>query len=77
MLLCFLLGTGGTTPIPRILLGGAFDILTLDRFTFWSSILILPFIGNLVKSLVEGRAGALLTHAFGERGSALPSHWLQ
>lgn len=68
VLLCFLLGTGGTTPIPRMLLGGAFDILTLDRFTFWASILILPFIGNLIKGLVEGRPGALLKHAFGEHG---------
>lgn len=68
VLLCFLLGTGGTTPIPRMLLAGAFDILTLDRFTFWASILILPFIGNLIKGLVEGRPGTLLTHAFGERG---------
>ena len=50
-----LLGTGGTTPIPRLLLRGAFDILTLDRFTFWATIAILPFAGVVVQRLV-GRA---------------------
>ena len=46
-----LLGTGGTTPIPRLLLRGAFDILTLDRFTFWATIAILPFAGVVVERL--------------------------
>lgn len=41
------LGTGGTTPIPRLLLGGTFDILTLDRFTFWATIIVLPIVGEL------------------------------
>jgi hypothetical protein len=49
-----LLGTGGTTPIPRLLLGGAFDILTLDRFTFWATILVLPFGALMVESLIDG-----------------------
>lgn len=52
--LAFVLGTGGTTPVPRMLLGKAFDILTLDRFTFWASILILPLAGTFVTSLEEG-----------------------
>lgn len=51
-----LLGTGGTTPIPRFLLRGAFDILTLDRFTFWATIAVLPFAGVVVNELV-GRIG--------------------
>jgi hypothetical protein len=63
--LCFALGTGGTTPIPRAILGGAFDILTLDRFTFWGSILILPFTGVLMDSVLHGRAGRSLRAAFG------------
>ena len=42
--LAFLLGTGGTTPLPRMMLGEtAFNILTLDRFTYWASLLALPF----------------------------------
>ena len=52
-LLAFL-GTGGTTPYPRLLLGGAFDILTLDRFTFWATICILPLAGQFVLSLARG-----------------------
>jgi hypothetical protein len=49
------LGTGGTTPIPRMILGGAFDVLTLDRFTLWATIAVLPMVGHFVESLVHGR----------------------
>ena len=53
--LAFLLGTGGTTPIPRMLLGNtAYDILTLDRFTFWASMLSLPFWGAFIDQLIRG-----------------------
>ena len=69
VLLCFVLGTGGTTPIPRLILRGAFDILTLDRFTFWATILILPFIGMVIAGLLHGRAGESMDAAFG-RGAA-------
>ncbi len=54
-----LLGTGGTTPIPRLLLGGAFDILTLDRFTIWATIAILPFAGWAIVSMLDGVLGAI------------------
>ncbi len=47
--LLFVLGTGGTTPIPKMILGSnAFEILTLDRFTFWATILSLPFWGDFL-----------------------------
>ena len=65
VLICFVLGTGGTTPIPRAILGGAFDILTLDRFTFWGTILILPFSGHLVDGLLHGRSRLAIIEAFG------------
>lgn len=65
VMLCFVLGTGGTTPISRALLGGAFEILTLDRFTFWATILILPFIGHLFDGLLFGRSGQVVRAAFG------------
>ena len=53
--LLFLLGTGGTTPLPIMILGeNAFNILTLDRFTFWASIIAIPFFANLMHSLMEG-----------------------
>ena len=60
-----LLGTGGTTPIPAMMLMGAFYILTLDRFTFWASIIILPFAGQFVESLIHGRLGLWVNARFG------------
>ena len=59
-LLLMLLGTGGTTPIPRFLLKGAYEILTLDRFTFWATICSLPLMGEFVVSLQQGRVGMML-----------------
>ena len=53
--LMFLLGTGGTTPLPKMLLGDtAFNILTLDRFTLWATMLALPFWGAFLRDLFEG-----------------------
>ena len=50
-----LLGTGGTTPIPLKLLGEtAFNILTLDRFTLWATIMAIPIFGEFTYRLVEG-----------------------
>jgi len=65
-LLLLVLGTGGTTPIPRFLLRGAFDILTLDRFTVWATITILPLAGAVVQSFMSGLLGQILRHQFGE-----------
>ncbi|MEZ4675115.1 MAG: glycosyltransferase family 39 protein [Caldilineaceae bacterium] len=60
-----LLGTGGTTPIPKLLLQGAFDILTLDRFTLWAAILMLPLAGRFTTSLNRGAVGRWLQVQFG------------
>ncbi|MDG1573363.1 hypothetical protein OZ410_13620 [Robiginitalea sp. M366] len=50
-----LLGTGGTTPLPRMLLGeNAFNILTLDRFTLWASMMSLPMLAELVYRYLAG-----------------------
>ncbi|MFV0260492.1 MAG: hypothetical protein ACK5PP_18825 [Acidimicrobiales bacterium] len=65
VVLLAVLGTGGTTPIPRLILGGAFDILTLDRFTFWATILILPLAGRMLSSLVSGRLRAVVERPLG------------
>jgi len=60
-----LLGTGGTTPLPRMMLGEtAFNILTLDRFTLWATILALPIFGELVYRLAEGDLKAFFTKYF-------------
>ncbi len=71
ILFALLLGTGGTTSIPKVILGGAFHILTLDRFTFWAILLILPIAGLLATSLIEGRGRAILNQAFGSLGARL------
>ena len=50
-----ILGTGGTTPIPEMILGeNIFNILTLDRFTLWATIMALPIVGEFVHRLVQG-----------------------
>ncbi|MAU16991.1 MAG: hypothetical protein CMH46_15795 [Muricauda sp.] len=60
-----LLGTGGTTPLPKMLLGDtAFNILTLDRFTLWATIMSLPIFGEFVYRLVEGDIREQLLKAF-------------
>jgi len=50
--LAFLLGLGGTTPVGHFVLGRAFDVLTMERFTYWASLLALPFIGLLAEELI-------------------------
>jgi hypothetical protein len=64
--LLFVLGTGGTTPIPRMLLGGSYDILTLDRFTFWATICVLPLAGRFVFSVVSGTIHRALVAQLGK-----------
>ncbi len=71
ILLLALLGTGGTTPIPRALLGGAFDILTLDRFTIWATIALLPFAGWVIASLRFGTLHSIAANQLGRRAPHL------
>jgi len=49
----FLVGLGGTTPIGHLLLGRAFDVLTMERFSYWATLLALPFVGLLATELVD------------------------
>jgi len=63
----FLLGTGGTTPIPKLILGeNAFSILTLDRFTFWAAIMSFPFMGEFFFRLAKTDYKHYLELKFGE-----------
>jgi O-antigen ligase len=43
----FLLGLGGTTPLPHLFFGKAWEWLTYDRFAFWASLTLTPFFGML------------------------------
>jgi len=51
--LAFLVGLGGTTPVGRLLLGRAFDVLTMERFSYWATLLALPFVGLLSTALID------------------------
>src|SRR6201987_6219989 len=53
----FILGLGGTTPLPRWLLGRAFDVLTFERFAFWATLMAMPMVGLIAVELLE-RFGA-------------------
>ena len=48
-----LLGVGATTPVSRFILRRAFEVITMERFTYWATLLALPFIGLLAKELVD------------------------
>ena len=50
---CFLIGLGGTTPVGRLLLGRAFEVLTMERFSYWANLLALPFVGLLASELID------------------------
>ena len=57
----FLIGLGGTTPAGHWLLGRAFEVLTMERFSYWASLLALPFVGLLASELVTRfRIGAAI-----------------
>jgi hypothetical protein len=61
-----ILGTGGTTPIPLLMLGEtAFNILTLDRFTLWATIMALPIFAEFAYRMVEGDIKVLVQEKFG------------
>jgi hypothetical protein len=67
LIMLVILGTGETTPIPKILLGeNAFNILTLDRFTLWGSIMILPLFGEFTYRFLEGDLRKLIQQKFGK-----------
>jgi len=51
--LTLMFGLGGTTPLPRWLLGRAYEILTFERFTFWATIMAMPIMGLLAVELLE------------------------
>lgn len=60
-----LFALGGTTPVPKWILGRAFEILTFERFSLLAHVLALPIIGLLVCDLIDhyGRTAAFVTGA--------------
>jgi len=66
--LTMIFALGGTTPLPRMLLGAMasvvnaltgknihnpFDVLTFERFSFWASIMALPIVALLAVKLID------------------------
>src|SRR5438270_6885799 len=51
--LTFLFGLGGTTPVPKLLLGRAYDVLTYERFAFWDTVMAMTLTGQFVMRLVD------------------------
>ncbi len=51
--MAFMVGLGGTTPVGHLLLGRAFYVLTMERFSYWASLLALPFVGLLASDLYD------------------------
>lgn len=48
----FMIGLGGTTHVGHWLLGRAFEVLTMERFSYWATLLALPFVGLLAAELI-------------------------
>jgi len=48
-----LIGLGGTTPVGKLLLGRAYEVLTYERFTFWATLMAMPFVGLLAVELIQ------------------------
>jgi hypothetical protein len=51
--LTMILAMGGTTPLPKILLGRAFEVLTFERFSFYASAMALPILGLMAVGLID------------------------
>jgi hypothetical protein len=49
----FLIGLGGTTAAGHLLLGRAYEVLTMERFAYWATLLALPFVGLLAAELID------------------------
>ena len=75
--LTWLFGLGGTTPLPRWLVGRAFDVLTFERFTFWALLMMLPIVGLLASSLIRkyGKTAAIALATASIAGAAMAFAW--
>ena len=48
-----LVGLGGTTPVSQLVLRRAGEVITMERFSYWATLLALPFIGLLITELID------------------------
>jgi hypothetical protein len=75
--LTMIFGMGGTTPLPRLLLGRAFEVVTFERFTFWASLMALPLVGLMAGTLIDrfGQKAILGMSAVAGLSMALAVSW--
>ncbi len=73
----FIIGLGGTTPLPRWLFGRAYEILTYERFSFWASIMALPLLGAIIVDLVDryGRRAVVAVSVLAIATCAFAASW--
>src|SRR6185503_18790678 len=48
-----LVGLGGTPPVSQIVLRRAGEVITMERFSYWATLLALPFLGILITELID------------------------
>lgn len=73
-----LLGLGGTTPVGRLLLGRAYEVLTFERFTFWATLMAMPFVGLLAAWMIDrwGRRAVVLLGIAAVYSCAMSVSWV-
>lgn len=73
----FLIGLGGTTPVGSILLGRAFHVLTMERFSYWATLLALPFVGTFAEYLLDrfSSSAAITLAILAASSCALAASW--
>jgi hypothetical protein len=73
-----LLGLGGTTPVGRLLLGRAYEVLTFERFTFWATLMAMPFIGLLAARMIDrwGRRALVVLGVAATYSCAMAVAWV-
>ncbi|RLI14517.1 MAG: hypothetical protein DRO43_03795 [Candidatus Hecatellales archaeon] len=49
----FVLGLGGTTPLPKLVFGELWKWLTYERFALWAGVVLMPLIGFTMKSITN------------------------
>jgi hypothetical protein len=74
----FIFGLGGTTPIPKWVLGRAFEILTFERFTLSAAVMAMPILGLIAARAIDRRPrSAAMGFALAALVTvALPMAWL-
>ncbi|MBV9072222.1 MAG: hypothetical protein JOZ10_01225 [Acidobacteria bacterium] len=49
-----MIGLGGTTPLPKLVFGTRiWEVLTYERFTYWATLMALPFAGLIAEWLID------------------------